>query len=1104
MANLYSTDRDLTPNTSTVTGEFIRYTNKANSYGLTNSGGNGGGAGDFGNTDTIGNTIERGVHIDCRAVDLYSTNMLFLRPRRTSEARGTAGARFTLDNSTMISNGVTAGWIAGDAENNTTTGYIVRRTDSDETGTMEVINGSVLYVPQSSAVAYRALMGNQGNGRWIVRDSAVTAGDDYGSPFGTNDAIFYLGYQSEFNNARLTTNANFEVQGEFKEFEDTTLLITNNSNAIGSKPYIYAAGKANTFATFTGVPTVQLTVSEPSNPVYCSIRHQHTYLGFDGGIPSDVYGWQFGIGWGGGSQNATDNNGFYLASGASATGTKLNERGVASNSDGRFVLFNVDGEPVINEDFSSGAISSRPVLWWQGVKRGFGTGNIYFPVGWPDSRAGAIRYFDAANDLGTNKAGLRAGNSTNTSNLDTNSDTTARNRNSVRRGYPFTAVSVEYGQTPFYTAAIGGTANIGTGTVANSVVKAAEDSANDVKNNFSEAHTLGYDAALAVTKVNTKTKAAAIPDVSFANTSSLLTTTVDTDGLDLTDLHAATVNWVIDRAQAGGNLSWTIPSSNDFNWNNDTATSTLTSETSIYTEAVNTSTAAITSAAADTDFAAIQGIRFGPTTFGTNAVANRQRGHLMLWSSSSNWGIYEFERNGGNTYSSTQAQADLTFLYGAGNIGANGTTINCNVGWNQFCLGSTHTNTQLDYLKSVSFEPTQTSGSTLNVFDTTWELDSEVSAGDFFNGVSMDSTSEIEFNGHPINFNIAGSGTVSGLRTGSAATSAIAADGVAFTGGTMELARGSSYYINNDVSAMTLSATGSSNNATIYLGPQGVVPTGTLTNIVVVKQLQITSNVAIPTNGRIDVYNYTGNTLVSTTPIASFTPTNTGTSFTVDSVSHTAFTSAVTTVRIVYSAPGGYLPPVVDVSTSTNTSTATINWTANVLYNSAAAAISGNTPTFPSSPVYTGRITVTVPHTYNNTSGAEGQRWICDQFGGNTVYNTVVARNGNNARLLITSNTKVQLDPTYWAIAPSAGGIPTGQIPVSNRSGYTGSLSIFTEATNTGSYTVQFSAPLDTTVDYGAITADAQNIADEVTTTVETEHTSLLNDITAEFIAAQD
>ena len=1111
MSQLYSTDRTISSNTATVSGEFTRDANILNTYSMADNGNDGGG-GSFGNTVLNGNTIERGTEIELNNVSVYTPQSITLRSRRITEARGTAGALLQLTGSTLLVPAIRATWINSNSEDSAATGYVVFREDSDESGTIALYRGSHLQVGQTGFNSYQSMMGNQGNGRWIVRDSAITSGEAFGTAesYGTTASIMYLGYQSEFNNAILTVGGNYEVQGPFKEFTDTTLRITNNSNQIGGKPYIYAAGKANTYASFSGIPEVVLTVSEPTAPVYCGTKHSNSYLEFAGGIPQSIGGWQFGVGYGSGSA-PTLNNGFYFNSPVTSTSTTLDSVGVPSNTTGQFILWNADKEDVVNTTYASGSVPSTSVRWYEWVRGGVNTGGeINFPVGYPDGSSGAIRYHDSGSELGASKAAIRGGTTASLANLATNTATTARTRNAAHRSFPWTTASVQYGQKPVMTQAIGAAETLGTGTVTGANVKEIEDALLGIKSGYAESHTLAYDAALAVTKVNTKTKAAAIGGVTFTNTASLLSLTVDSD-LDLTDVHAAITNWVEDSALSGGNFGVTTTASGDVNWTNDAGdTSPPTDEPTLYTTDYSYNTSTQTTAAADTDFSAINFIRFG--TNGNTAVANRQRGSVAIWRDSSNYGIYDFVRDGGDTFASNSPQAALTPIHTVGNIGSDATTMRMNVGWNRQCLGFTYTNTQFDYLSSVSMQPTNTSGNVMEVNAMAITTDSEVAQGDFFSGgVRLLDGASIDLSGQELQFDVEGSssgnnGILTGIRTGTATTNPIAASTVTIGADIdVQLARGSVYFINNDCSAATFpNASGSTGNATIYLGPNGSVPSTLGTNIVVVKGLTITMNQAFPSNGRIDVFDYTGNTLVNTTPIASYT-TSASNSIFVNSVTNTGFTSSVTRVRIAFSADGGYIArsggDFIDVDTTGLTSSVNLNWVANTLYNSAATAPAQNVTLTAN---YTGRTTISVPHTYSDTSGANGQKWMADQLAGTQIYNTVVARNGVNGGLFITSNTKTQLDPTYWQLTPSVGGVPTGQIPLSNRSGYTGSLQIFVGATNSGSYTANFTAPADTAVDYGAITADAQSIADAATNTVTTETDSLLSDITAEFIAAQD
>ena len=521
-------------------------------------------------------------------------------------------------------------------------------------------------------------------------------------------------------------------------------------------------------------------------------------------------------------------------------------------------------------------------------------------------------------------------------------------------------------------------------------------------------------------------------------------------------------------------------------------------------------------------------MRFGSTAGaaflragGTGGDNNHQwlNGYLYLYQGTSRWALFSFTRaysgqaSGNNAYSAANQDITVSLVASAGTIGPDATSFNYQRAELEDSMLLTLANHSRSYLwnPDVALRPLESganiaSARNVRLENSTGSDATHIITPGTLDTVDLSANSVFDCNGKTTALNFTGTGTVTALLTG---TTSDCISGDVGSGVTVEFAGGQSYRVNGDLSAATLSRTGSG-TASIVLGPNGVLPATLPAGFQTITQLTLTGfadsevvdvyDFRTGSDSDITVSNYTTKRQTSTSLTAAttfgsasgFGTLLTGLGTTIDRVMIvTSARDRVASVQVVSITAGGSNP-------------VTISSTADSGYNNTATLAGTRTTTVLTSGTHSGKMQIATTGT--GLGNAPSNRAILD-LRQDQRYRDVMAIHG------LTSDFINSEGRNGWSIDLTYAICQTGQVSqyftggslLNESSGANRIFSISTSANLQGGGSVTLvveNRDSPTGISSDAFSSGVSRLENSINATLETEHNDLLSDITAEFDAA--
>ena len=785
-------------------------------------------------------------------------------------------------------------------------------TDTDRYPSLRMYNGSILTMLGSAGHNYRAFLGNWSKGRIVCYDSTIQflASTNYSgfAASGNGRSNAYLGFRSRFRNSVLTGFNKIELLGAIDEFDNVTLEYTTNGDLTGNSGALYLAGAPNIVGALGAhtliVPSNLDMYSGNAFFKYASTREAACELSLNGrtriergtdSFSPRLYDFYF-EGANGSTRDLsrryrfntdiTASVGLIDSSGAPLTGVGDSEARYAIMDNRDFLAVSLDSEGITN-----GSTGARQVPYYNLPHHAIAANRADSRVtyGWPTGKAaafpgavdGSSRVY-TQDDAGTIRGNGEAFDGTNaaaTLTLDLNTDVTGHLRQDLRRFFPMRAGYHQWGFYPEFVnsglgtqAFLGITGNGVDGTTLNvGNGRVAEAAAADLRDGVSLSITASQDPIMSgVTQTVAADRSAAITAPTSAT--GVLTVAIDSENVSLDHVYQRVQKWTYDNI-TNSTATWTPTalsgSTQDGTATSQTgATSVGASDVLFYSTAAPA--AAASSVASNAAWNTIQSCRIGGTagrpfvfTTGTNGNQNHQwlNGYVYFHTNNTQWALFSFTRDYSGQANNDDGYADatqflrLTHVASQGTVGSDNTSYNFQRAELQDSLALTETYPARSWLwqPDVGCRPMESASNVVNIRDVRLEnrsgADGVIVAGTL-DTVNLNDNSTFDANGQTTALNFTGSGTITGLLTGSSIN---AFSGSIGSGVTVEFAGGNTYNVNGDASAATFSRTGSG-IVTLILGPNGVIPTGlNATQFQTVTQLTLTG---FADSEHVDVYDF--------------------------------------------------------------------------------------------------------------------------------------------------------------------------------------------------------------------------------------------------------
>ena len=1041
------------------------------------------------------------------------------------------------------------------------------QSDTDYRPTLEMYDGALLNMTGTAGDNYRSFLGNHSQGRIICRDSTIrfqnTNASGYAASGGSLSNCF-LGHGSRFNNAQIINPNKIELLGAVLEFEDVLIDYQTNGDIVGNSGAIYLAGAANIVASLgahtLNVPTTLTRYGTNGGNFfkYSSIREAACELSLngkvrvttnddpDGLIPRcNEFFMQSG---GGGTQDM--NRRYRLNSNINTTVQTLNSSGGvvsgAGDSEAKFAIMdNTDHMQVVvdSDGFTDRSTGNQVVNYYNLPQHGTSNNrnrqrtHYAFPTG---KAATAPTFVDGSghvywdSDGGTSRANgriLDITSDTSTLTLNTKNVTAnARMRQDLRRFYPFRAGFHQWGYYPeFVNTGLGTQAFLGIdghgvdGTTLNGDnTRTADASPGALRDGVSLSINATQDSLLdGVTRGTAEGRNATITNPTSA-----------TGNMTITADAAVSLDHVYQKAQ-----KWTY----DWVTNTDSDVYVATDPTATNQDGSGTSrTAAATpgngdilfkastdgtgnSVAANAAWSTVNSIVMGgnagrPFQF-TAGTGNDQQhqwlnGYVYFYLGASQWALFSFDRNYSNNYNATTQTLRVSHVASAGNVGSDSSSYRFQRAELRDSMLVQRNNFPRSYLwnPNVALRPMESASNVaivrnVRLENSTGSDGTHIITPGTLDTVDLSANSVFDCNGKTTALNFTGSGTVTALLTG---TTSDCISGDVGSGVTIEFAGGQSYRVNGDISAATLSRTGSG-VASIVLGPNGVLPsTLDATQFQTITQLTLTG---FADSEVVDVYDFrTGSdsditTANYTTKRQTSTSLTAATTFGSASGFGTLMTGLGTTidrVMIVTSARDRVASVQVVSITAGGSNPVTISSTADAGYNNTATLAGTRTTTVLTSGTHSGKMQIATTGT--GLGNAPSNRAMLD-LRQDQRYRDVMAIHG------LTSDFISSEGRNGWSVDLTYAICQTGQVSqyftggslLNESSGANRIFSISTSANLQGGGSVTLvveNRDSPTGISSDAFSSGVSRLEDSINATLETEHNDLLSDITAEFDAA--
>lgn len=658
--------------------------------------------------------------------------------------------------------------------------------------------------------------------------------------FGTERSICYLGIDSRFVNSVVQGMGKLEFQGNFREFANTTINFSDTSN-LDDAGFLFIGADGYIDTTLTGLVNVGTTagVTLPDNYYYATITSQGGRMIFEGSIPSGIQSYRLGFNLASGQESTGQRKGMQFWAPLTADVSRLSSAGVESNSTGGVVIFDNDNYIGARSTLTNGAAAAGTNFQWYHLSKAAftGTGNSTdtCPIGWPDGRndAANMRFFgnNTQRSTAVNAITGTPNSSTNTVSNASTSTQSANNRSSTYRLWPMMAAAYDWGYTPHVSEELGTTTQVGnTAAPTHAQITNAEASPAAIRDGYAVEVSLNEETLFTGnTAFDTQAEAAALTGMAIAQTSAALMTNTVTSSRSLEQIYARTAAHVHETLSTDV-AAYTLPAvnSNAPFIDQNVATNTLGNlEIGVYTQDITTTTNTnLTTAAVSTSMADLRGIRLGANY--DQDVFNLGWAVMGIFLDADNWGIYEFRRPGDSfSYGGEEGGSlEPILTQGTTTSSANFRIRALVIAESIDQLGFSITNNRVQYLRDEGLPITRT-GTVMNLsaYNLTLGTNGALTTTTGLSSFNLDSTSTVALGNTNLAISATGSGTISGFNTSSSASSpAIAAGVTVGSGVTVQFARGSTYYIEGDISAATLEATGSTGTVTLLLVGNGALP----------------------------------------------------------------------------------------------------------------------------------------------------------------------------------------------------------------------------------------------------------------------------------------